>query len=196
MQLLDLEFNPETQALHESSKWFLFKGLDPLGFKYYFQQGGIRPMTAQETWITNDWKRAAEHSGFYPLHPEGCMAVMDNFLVPEGRLKPRLSLNANFLHPQLRDYAGEELISWNHVEAIFVSPNALAQIKSIYDQVKPSDITWGKFLQKVTIVEAGDIKELQRKLAEFAYRKSPPKAYGKVTTFLDPFSKTATEAKD
>ena len=128
----------------------LFKGVEPRDFGRAFKDGGFHPLHADRPWVTNHVETAMYYGGFSPInHPEARTKPMENGCViavkPEVAERRRLHAVASgegpLLSVGLRDFVGQETIGWDDILKIVVTPVAYNEIISVYNYVRPEDLS-------------------------------------------------------
>jgi len=159
---------PATENLGEKQLRgkFLYKGLQPSAFRYYFAHDGITPSRTDKDspWITTDIGRALEHANIDPVSGHRtCLAVVTKDVLQRDNLK-RSRTAASLLSGNYYDYYGNEHIAWSDLRALLLTDTSANEVYHYAaEQAMPQ--RWEQLAPKIVLVEPGSTTDVLAKIS-------------------------------
>jgi hypothetical protein len=145
---------------------FLYKGLQPSAFRYYFAHDGITPSRTDKDspWITSDIGRALEHANIDPVSGHRtCLAVVTMDVLQRDNLK-RSRTAASLLSGNYYDYYGNEHIAWSDLRALLLTDTSANEVYH-YSEEQEMTQHWEQLDPKIVLVEPGSTTEVLTKIS-------------------------------
>jgi hypothetical protein len=161
------QINSLEKKIYWADNPYHYKGLDLVGFRSYFENGGIRPNPDPGTgFIALNLEIALGYTNIEdPLaaHDRSCLAAFSSY-IREGDEPLDVDNYDEGIY-------GRFFVSWDNVAQLFMTEAMFNNVHQTYQTVAKPTITWEAFTAKTTIIEPDQL-DFRKKLLQFLKGKT------------------------